>query len=562
MRKHDMAAALLLAGAMLLAACGSPAQATQPAGSGTAAETAGETAGETAAEGTATETTAAAQTAGEETTAAAQTAAEETAAAEETTAVETGETGEYDPYHVAQDLAAAMAENQLAYAPEVKTLDSGVQVQRTPSDDGIFNTYVLKADERGCAACHDSLRDVLNGLPMGHMDIRFEGDVDVTVVHCISCHTYSPGYVPEYYKFGSLVHGLHKNEAFTAMGGDCLSCHDMNESTGEMKLWDVEKYNVLRGIVDLDAESYEGEFAFDQTTQTDPEHMFSLNWISGFTDYMVYDDYVNDLKEEDFPFEDWEIRVEGLVDNPYTITLGEMIETMPSQTRVLSMHCTLDPCTGGLISTCEVTGIPVSALLEKAGVQDGAIEVYTEPADGVCSYPTTLEWLAEHDGLLVYEINGERLKIYQGYPVQSWMPGMGAPNFAKQVSRLVVSDEPVEELYTYVGWVREEEGRFFNKPNASIFHTKDGQIIEAGRPYTFEGFADAYDDPITAVEFSMDGGETWKTFATTGAQVGTWVYWHFTFTPEEPGAYVLKVRAVTESGLVSETPSTIMVNAQ
>ena len=553
MKKHRKAAVLALAFSLLLAACASPAQTPQPAGA-TAAET-----GEESAPETKTETKAPAEAAGTQAETQAEATAAETAAE---TAAAGGETQEYDPYHVAQDLAAAMAENQLKYAPEVKTLASGVQVQRTPSDDGIYNTYVLKADQRGCAACHDSLRETLNNLPMGHMDIHFEGDVDVTVVHCISCHTYSPGYVPEYYHFGTLLHGLLKNEAFQAMGGDCLSCHDMNEETKEMRLWDVEKYNLLRGIIGLDAESYEGEFTFDQTVRTDPDNMFSLNWLGGFSDYMVYDDYVNGLDEEDFPFDDWEIHVEGLVDYPYTITLGEMIRTMPSETRLMSMHCTLDPCTGGLISTCEVTGVPVSALLEKAGVQAGAVEVYTEPADGVCSYPTTLEWLAEHDGLLVYEINGQRLKMYQGYPVQSWMPGMGAPNFAKQVSRLIVSDEPVEDLYTYVGWVREEEGRFFNKPNASIFYTKDGQIIEAGKPFTFEGFADAYDDPIRAMEFSMDGGETWKTFETAEAEVGVWVYWFYTFTPKEPGAYVLKVRAVTESGLVSETPATIMVNAQ
>lgn len=535
MKKCYKMAALLLTGMLLLAACNSTEKTPQTTAS--------------AAEGEeSTETSAVVDPTGTE-------------AASQETPAET-EPEEYDPYHVAQDLAAAMAENQLKYAPQVKTLESGVQVQRTPSDDGIYNTYVLKGDQRGCAACHASLQDTLNNLPMGHMDINFAGDVDVTVVHCISCHTYSPGYVPEYYNFGSVVHGLHHNDAFTAMGGDCMSCHDMNEETGEVKLWDVAKYDLFRGVVDLDTESYEAEFTYDQTTQTDPDDMFSLNWLVDFSDYMIYDDYVNDLNEEDFPFEEWEISVEGLVENPYTMTLGEMIETFPSVTKVLSMHCTLDPCTGGLITTCEVTGIPVSALLEKAGVQAGAIEVYTSPADGACTYPTTLEWLAEHDGLLVYEINGERLQMYQGYPVQAWMPGMGAPNFAKQVSKLIVADDPVDELYTYVGWVREEEGRFFNKPNASIFYTKDGQIIEAGKPYTFEGFADAYDDPIRAVEFSLDGGETWKTFETPDAETGVWVYWHFTFTPEEAGAYVLRVRAVTESGLVSETPATIMVNAK
>ncbi|MBR4867466.1 MAG: STAS domain-containing protein, partial [Clostridia bacterium] len=43
---------------------------------------------------------------------------------------------------------------------------------------------------------------------------------------------------------------------------------------------------------------------------------------------------------------------------------------------------------------------------EKAGVQDGAIEVYFAPPDDVCVYPALLDYLDTHDALLVYEING------------------------------------------------------------------------------------------------------------------------------------------------------------
>ncbi len=468
----------------------------------------------------------------------------------------------YDPYHIEQELAANIAEQQLKYAPKVTILDNGVQIQRTPSDDGIYNTYVLKADSRGCAACHKDLRDTLNHLPMGHMDINFTGDVDVTVDHCISCHTYSPDYVPEFYNFGTLIHGLHTmSSTFKTMGGDCMSCHDANESTGTLRLWDDVKYELMRGITPIAEADYDAEFSFDQTTLTDDESSFSLNWLCGFSDYMIYDDYNNGLKTDHQDMLDWEITVDGLVDEPYTMKMSEIIEQFPSVTRTMSIHCTLDPAAGGLISTWEVTGVPIMELVNKAGVQEGATGVYTRPADDQCSYPATMEHLAEHDALLVYQINGHDLRYYQGFPVQAWVAGMGAPNFAKQCKWLTVTDEPVEEMYLYQGWVREEEGRYFNKPNASIFYTKEGQIIEAGQPYTFEGFADAYDDPIVALEFSLDNGATWKRFETQGAEAGVWVYWHFTFTPQEEGAYVLKVRAVTEGGLVSETPATTMVNA-
>lgn len=467
----------------------------------------------------------------------------------------------YDPYRIAQELAANIAEQQLKHAPQVKTLANGVKVQRTPKDEGIYNTYVLKADERGCAACHTDLRTTLNNLPMGHMDIHHTGDVDVTVQHCLTCHTYSPGYVPEYYQFGSLLHGLHKKASFSAMGGECMSCHDANGKTGKMELWDEVKYDRLRGINKLAADSLDATFDFNQTTITDHKNSFSLNWVSGASDYIVYDDYVHGLVNDPADLMKWEFSVEGLVERPFTMTMEEMIKKFPSVTRTMSMHCTLDPATGALISTFEVTGIPIKALLDEAGVKAEATEVYTMPADEVCSYPTLLEHLEKHDALLVYKVNGDYLRYYQGFPVQSWVAGMGAPNFAKHCNKLRVTNEPLEDLYIYVGWVREEEGRFFNKPNTAIFYTKEGQIIQAGEPYTFEGYADAYDDPIVAMEFSLDNGETWKRFDTKDAKIGVWVYWHFTFTPEKEGAYVIKARAITEGGLVNETPATMMVNA-
>lgn len=64
-----------------------------------------------------------------------------------------------------------------------------------------------------------------------------------------------------------------------------------------------------------------------------------------------------------------------------------------------------------------------------------------------------------------------------------------------------------------------------------------------------------------AVEFSLDNGATWKRLDTSDSDPTKWVYWHFTYTPE-PGSYVLSVRAVTESGLVSVTPDQVMFNAK
>ena len=68
-------------------------------------------------------------------------------------------------------------------------------------------------------------------------------------------------------------------------------------------------------------------------------------------------------------------------------------------------------------------------------------------------------------------------------------------------------------------------------------------FFPVGQPIEFEGFADAYEVPITAVEISLDKGKTWTTLETPDNDPTCWTYWRLTYTPAEPGAYLLKVRA-------------------
>lgn len=63
-----------------------------------------------------------------------------------------------------QNLYARVAENQERYAPKTQTLPSGVEIQRTPQDAIVYNTTILHADERGCAACHTDLAETLENF--------------------------------------------------------------------------------------------------------------------------------------------------------------------------------------------------------------------------------------------------------------------------------------------------------------------------------------------------------------------------------------------------------------
>ena len=160
-----------------------------------------------------------------------------------------------------------------------------------------------------------------------------------------------------------------------------------------------------------------------------------------------------------------------------------------------------------------------------------------------------------------------------GYPCCFWFPDHSYPMAVKWVTEIEVTNgEPhYNEGFGIAGvfggagsWIGNGDPtvEFKNKPNSAICNTPEGLIIPAGQLYTFEGYADAINEQVTAVEFSMDGGATWTSFDTSDSDKKKWVYWYFTFTPEDPGAYVLQVRAVSGDGRVQYYPDKVMVNAK
>jgi len=465
-----------------------------------------------------------------------------------------------EPFPETSVIAELKARQEKAHKdnpPMVIRLPGGTQVQPTPDDPIAYNTYFLDADNRGCRSCHPDLRKLLGAMPYVHIDTGPMFGIDLSVNHCVGCHTYSPNLIKEQNGFGRLIHSIHrKNKGFS---GDCASCHDFAGKDGKFRLWEQVKYELLRGIIDLPKAG--GEFSFDQKIVTKDEDLFSLFWLYDKNDYLRYASRITGKELSGDTFDNWIISVTGEVKNPYRISLPGLIAAAPVENVVMKMHCTMNPPGAGLIENVKITGIPLDFVLAKAGgVKPGATAVF--PADsGGYSYPAALDHLKNHKAYLAYEFNGKRLSTVHGYPVQIWIEGMGAQAFVKQLSEIRVSKEPIEGMHLYRGWEK-ENGGFFNKPNMAIFYTKAGQVIPAGKPFTFEGYADAFDEAITSIEISMDRCKTWTKHATPGATPDRWLYWYYTFTPPERGAYVICMRAITEKGLVSDMPVMLMVNAR
>lgn len=468
-----------------------------------------------------------------------------------------------------ENLYNSMSKLNEAYSPDVRTLEDGTQVQSAPDVDGVnpfkpssssYNEYFLNASSRGCVSCHtEGLEElVMNKIPYRHQDFLNGFGTEVKPMDCGICHKDVGS------DFTSLIHGIHSKDSFK---GDCMSCHTVSSDGQGLQLWEEAKYDILRGIKPLS--DVEGTFSYDQDTTSE---MFNLWWVTeSSVPGTPFDHAFKNDPIDDETFNTWEITVSGEVENPYTITLGELVEEAPSETFISSVQCINNAPGGELVANVEVTGIPISWLIEKAGVKESATGFGSYDSLGY-EYPTanSLESLDKEGGWLVYEINGERLSWNDGFPCRTWIPDHAVPASVRWVTDIKITDTPVEDMWLYEGHKlaadpEAEDGspdRYGNKPNAGIMKTHEGQIIPVGESYEFQGYADAFDEQVVAMEFSLDRGKTWTRFDTSDSDKKKWVYWRYSFTPEEPGGYVLSVRSITDTGRVSLHPDEIMVIAK
>ncbi|MEC4271877.1 molybdopterin-dependent oxidoreductase [Adlercreutzia sp. R25] len=450
------------------------------------------------------------------------------------------------------------------YEPKLVIREDGVEIQRTPSEnlsaseegDGVYhkpvrnvpkNTFYLKADDRGCNACHEDLLDTVSTTEYNHPKLTNDIGTETTVQQCITCHT--EGQVTIANSFGGIVHGIHSE----VEDADCWSCHYASEDGNDMQLWDNVKHQVMHGIHTSD--TVEGTFNFNQDRIVSQDQLPNINWQGYENDYLRNEKTESGAPLDQDMLDNWTITVTGMVDNEMTFSLKDLIENAESVTTTMVEACVEIGDGNNLIGQAEVTGIPLSALLEKAGVQPEGGTVMVNSSDGF-NGAFDINLMKTHEPLLVYQINGEPIQWQHGYPVQLWLPGGNATTFVKQVSNIEIA--PAEVLESYPPFYLID----FCKPVVGFTNLDEGQVLKKGEPFTVEGYAYAFSQPVKAMEFSLDGGETWTRCDTPDTVTDKWVNWALTITPQEEHAYVLRVRCVAANDMVNEDVVEKMFNVK
>jgi sulfane dehydrogenase subunit SoxC len=246
------------------------------------------------------------------------------------------------------------------------------------------------------------------------------------------------------------------------------------------------------------------------------------------------------------------LTIHGLVDRPLSFSMDDL-KRLPSVSRVHFLECQGNSSglihhqgnqnmglpvqfIWGMTSCSEWTGVPLSVLLNEAGLKTEAKWLVYEGADpGKFSHTVPLA-KALDDVFVAYGQNGEPLRVEQGYPIRMIVPGWEGPFSVKYLSHIKVADQPYHAWNEAMNHARPRadvggKSRWYHfewavksvitRPSAGLKIPGPGYVQITGLAWSGAG-------AITKVEVSTNGGKTWKE-AKLQTPVHTKAHTRFTF---------------------------------
>ena len=112
---------------------------------------------------------------------------------------------------------------------------------------------------------------------------------------------------------------------------------------------------------------------------------------------------------------------------------GALYQKAPVQLGVQGLH--------GLVSCAEWTGVPLSILLNEAGVEPTARWILAEGADAASMSRSVPLTKAMDDAIVALYQNGERIRPSNGYPMRLLLPGFEGNTNVKWLRRIKLTTE-------------------------------------------------------------------------------------------------------------------------
>ena len=277
------------------------------------------------------------------------------------------------------------------------------------------------------------------------------------------------------------------------------------------------------------------------------------------------------------------LRIAGLVDRPIELSLDEL-RKMKSTELVFGFECSGNrrPLQG-LSSNGRWTGVPLRAVMDRAGVKKEAQEFVffgADHGDEEVEFRGQITKVNQQFGrsllrekamssepVLAYALNGEPLTRHQGFPLRLLIPGWYGVSNVKWLSEIHVQED------RYLGkfqarWYRTLKGETVNgevkwKETAiSTMHLKSfiARVSRDGSRHKVFGVVLNDGTSIKSVEVRVDEGP-WQPATLDPATTAkySWKLFNYTWNGATPGEHTLVSRVTDVTGKVQPTAEELEV---
>ncbi len=283
-----------------------------------------------------------------------------------------------------------------------------------------------------------------------------------------------------------------------------------------------------------------------------------INQTPNLTPYVVPADdfYLIDtaLIKPQVDVDNWSLSIKGLVNQEMSYTYAELLERSTTIAPV-TLSCVSNPVGGELVGNAVWQGIPLSELLDEAGVLPEAEQLASRSVDGwTCGFPIERAF----DGrtaLLAVGMNGEPLTIDHGFPARLVVSGLyGYVSATKWISEIDITTwNGFDGYWIPRGWSKLGPVKLQSR----IDTPRSGSLVRVGETVPVAGVAWAPNTGVAKVEVSINSGP-WEeaelgdvpdsTSASPNASVDTWVQWRYDWSASEQGQILVQVRATDVNG--------------
>jgi DMSO/TMAO reductase YedYZ molybdopterin-dependent catalytic subunit len=259
------------------------------------------------------------------------------------------------------------------------------------------------------------------------------------------------------------------------------------------------------------------------------------------------DDYYRidiNTRPSEIDIESWRLKVTGRINQPVDLTIDQ-IRSYPSQEQILTMQCISNSVGGDLTSSTRWKGVRFKDLMEDLGMDTSAAGAYIESSDGFYEF-VIMEDIMDDRTLLVYDMNGEPLRVKHGFPLRVYIPGRYGMKQPKWITSIEIADEWVEGYWVERGWSREA---FVKTVSVVDTVAVDSTMGENGTALA-GGIAWASSRGISKVEVQInDGGWQEAELINPPLSPLNWVLWRIGWD-YTPGRYDISVRAFDGDGIL------------